>query len=86
MTTSIDALVKGDYHVHSTFSDDARSTVSENLAAAAAAGLGEIRLVDHVRQSTTWVPDFLSTVAAAPTANSTCRPISVPGRTASAPS
>jgi putative hydrolase len=66
MTTTIDALLKGDYHVHSTFSDDARSTVSENLAAAAAAGMREIRLVDHVRQSTTWVPDFLSTVAAAP--------------------
>jgi putative hydrolase len=67
MTTTIDALLKGDYHVHSTFSDDARSTVSENLAAAAAAGLSEIRLVDHVRTSTSWVPDFLSTVSAAST-------------------
>ncbi len=67
MTTTVDALLKGDYHVHSTFSDDASSTVSENLAAASAAGLSEIRLVDHVRQSTTWVPDFLSTVSAAPT-------------------
>ena len=67
MTPTVDALLKGDYHVHSTFSDDAHSTVSENLAAASAAGLSEIRLVDHVRQSTTWVPDFLSTVAAAPT-------------------
>jgi putative hydrolase len=60
------AILKGDYHVHSTFSDDARSTVSENLAAASEVGLTEIRLVDHVRQSTTWVPDFLSTVSAAP--------------------
>jgi len=67
MTTTSDALARGDYHVHSTFSDDARSTVSENLAAASNAGLTEIRLVDHVRQATTWVPDFLSTVAAAPT-------------------
>ena len=67
MTATLDALLRGDYHVHSTFSDDARSTVPENLAAASSAGLTEIRLVDHVRQSTTWVPDFLSTVSAAPT-------------------
>jgi putative hydrolase len=61
------AILRGDYHVHSTFSDDARSTVSENLAAASKAGLAEIRLVDHVRKSTTWVADFLTTVRAAPT-------------------
>jgi len=60
-------ILKGDYHVHSTFSDDAKSTVSENLAAASKAGLSEIRLVDHVRGSTTWVADFLTTVKAAPT-------------------
>jgi putative hydrolase len=59
------ALLRGDFHVHSTFSDDAHSTVAENLAAAASAGLTEIRLVDHVRQSTTWVSDFLGVVAAA---------------------
>jgi putative hydrolase len=61
-----DVILTGDYHVHSTFSDDARSTVSENLAAASKVGLTEIRLVDHVRQGTTWVSDFLATVAAAP--------------------
>ena len=66
MTTTLGTLLRGDYHVHSTFSDDARSTVSENLAAASAAGLTEIRLVDHVRQSSTWVADFLTTVSAAP--------------------
>jgi putative hydrolase len=66
MTGDLQALLQGDFHVHSTFSDDARSTVSENLAAATAAGLTQIRLVDHVRRSTTWVPDFLATVAAAP--------------------
>lgn len=54
----------GDYHVHSTFSDDAVSTVAENIAAAAAAGLTTIRLIDHVRSSTTWVPEFLAAVAA----------------------
>jgi putative hydrolase len=66
MSAELGTLLRGDFHVHSTFSDDARSTVSENLAAASAAGLTEIRLVDHVRQSTTWVGDFLATVAAAP--------------------
>jgi putative hydrolase len=60
------ALLRGDYHVHSTFSDDATSTIEENLAAAAAVGLTEIRLIDHVRESTTWVPDFVAAVAAAP--------------------
>jgi putative hydrolase len=59
-------LLRGDYHVHSEFSDDATSTIAENLAAASAIGLSEIRLIDHVRQSTTWVPDFLRAVAAAP--------------------
>jgi putative hydrolase len=57
-------VLLGDYHVHSTFSDDAESTLGENLAAAAAAGLREIRLTDHVRQSTTWVPEFIAAVAA----------------------
>jgi putative hydrolase len=60
------SLLTGDYHVHSTFSDDAHSTIEENLAAAASVGLTHIRLIDHVRQSTDWVPEFLSAVAAAP--------------------
>ena len=54
----------GDHHVHSTFSDDAESTLAENIAAARAVGLTELRLVDHVRASTTWVPEFLAAVAA----------------------
>lgn len=54
----------GDHHVHSTFSDDAVSTLAENVAAAAAAGLTTLRLVDHVRQSTTWVPEYLAAVRA----------------------
>jgi putative hydrolase len=60
------SLLRGDFHVHSTFSDDAVSTLSENIAAAAAAGLLELRLVDHVRRDTAWVPDFLAAVAAEP--------------------
>ncbi len=62
----IDSILLGDFHVHSTFSDDAVSTLAENITAAAAAGLHELRLVDHVRESTTWVPEFLAAVAAEP--------------------
>lgn len=61
MTSSI---LLGDHHVHSTFSDDAISTLAENVAAAQAAGLTTLRLVDHVRRSTAWVPEFVSAVAA----------------------
>lgn len=50
----------GDHHVHSTFSDDAESTMEENIAAARAGHLAQLRLVDHVRMSTTWVPEFLA--------------------------
>ena len=56
--------LRGDHHVHSTFSDDAVSTLAENVAAAHAAGLAELRLVDHVRQSTNWVPEFVAAVGA----------------------
>ncbi|SDP37032.1 putative hydrolase [Nakamurella panacisegetis] len=55
--------LRSDHHVHSTFSDDAVSTLDENVRAAARAGLHTIRLVDHVRSSTTWVPEFLAEVA-----------------------
>ena len=60
------SLLRGDFHVHSTFSDDARSTIAENIAAAARIGLTQLRLIDHVRQSTTWVPEFLADVARQP--------------------
>jgi putative hydrolase len=56
--------LRGDHHVHSTFSDDAVSTLAENVEAAAAAGLSTVRLVDHVRQSTAWVPEYLAAVRA----------------------
>lgn len=57
-------LLRGDFHVHSTFSDDAVSTLAENIAAAEAAGLERLRLNDHVRASTTWVPEFVAAVRA----------------------
>ena len=57
-------LDHSDYHVHSTFSDDAVSTLAENIAAASTAGLETVRLIDHVRASTTWVPEFLAAVGA----------------------
>jgi len=57
-------ILRSDYHVHSTFSDDAVSTLAENIAAAAALTLETVRLIDHVRASTTWVPEFLAAVAA----------------------
>ncbi|MGO4299699.1 PHP domain-containing protein [Leifsonia sp. RAF41] len=57
-------LLLGDFHVHSTFSDDAQSTLAENIAAASAAGLRTVRLTDHVRGATTWVPEFVTAVAA----------------------
>jgi putative hydrolase len=56
--------LRGDHHVHSTYSDDAVSTIEENVAAAQAAGLTELRLVDHVRVDTTWVPEFIAAVHA----------------------
>ncbi len=55
-----------DHHVHSTFSDDAVSTPAENLSAADSAGLRVVRMVDHVRVSTTYVPEFLAAVRALP--------------------
>lgn len=61
-TPTIDLLA--DHHVHSTFSDDATSTLQQNLAAAAAAGLRTLRATEHVRSGTTWVPEFLQAVAA----------------------
>lgn len=64
MSETAPRVLGGDFHVHSTFSDDARSSLAENVAAAAAAGLHTVRLVDHVRQSTEWVPDYLAAVAA----------------------
>ena len=62
--TAARSLLDGDFHVHSTFSDDARSSLEENVAAAAAAGLREIRFSDHVRSDTGWVPEYREAVSA----------------------
>ena len=72
--------LSGDHHVHSTFSDDAESSLAENLAAARAVGLTELRLVDHVRASTTWVPEFLAAVAGLISGTPTHRAESDPAR------
>lgn len=63
MTGPTWAGLAGDHHVHSTFSDDAESTMAENVAAARAIGLTQLRLVDHVRASTSWVPEFCEQAA-----------------------
>ncbi|MFJ4253336.1 PHP domain-containing protein [Microbacterium sp. NPDC090003] len=57
-------ILRGDHHVHSTFSDDAVSTPEENVAAAVVVGLETLRIVDHVRRDTTWVPEYVSAIAA----------------------
>jgi putative hydrolase len=62
MSATPNDIVRGDFHVHSTWSDDARSTLAENLHAAEAVGLTHLRLIDHVRRSTTWVPEFVADV------------------------
>ncbi len=59
-------LLRTDHHVHSTWSDDAVSSPLENLHAARAAGLASVRMVDHVRTTTTHVPEFLADIAALP--------------------
>ncbi|WP_460568772.1 PHP domain-containing protein [Humibacter soli] len=63
------SVLAGDHHVHSTYSDDARSTLRENLAAAEAIGLRTVRFADHVRTTTTWVPEFVAAVRALPVAD-----------------
>ena len=51
-----------DHHVHSTFSDDAVSTVAENVRAARDRGLRVLCLAEHVRQGSPWVPEFVAAV------------------------
>ncbi len=56
------AALDEDHHVHSAFSDDAVSTVAENVRAARERGLRVIVLADHVRQSSAWIPEFVAAV------------------------
>lgn len=68
MTTALGELdlLLTDHHVHSTWSDNAVSAPMENLVTARDTGLASIRMVDHVRTSTTWVRGFLAEVSALP--------------------
>lgn len=52
-----------DLHVHSTYSDG-KGTLSENLEAAAVAGLDWLGMVDHVRADTDWLGRFAADVDA----------------------
>ena len=52
-----------DLHVHSTFSDGS-GIPEQNLARAERLGLIELGMVDHVRRSTTWVPDYVRRIGA----------------------
>lgn len=51
-----------DLHTHSSTSDGA-APVAEMIEAAERAGLRQIALTDHVRASTTWVPDYVREVS-----------------------
>ena len=64
MTESLAISLDTDFHVHSTHSRDGLSTLKENVAQSAAVGLTTVRLVEHVRASTTWVPEFVAAVGA----------------------
>lgn len=63
---SVSVRLDEDYHVHSTFSQDAVSTLAENLQAARERGLRTICLAEHVRQDSAHLPEFLAAVAALP--------------------
>lgn len=60
---SPDDILRGDFHIHSVFSDDAVSNFTENMAQAAEVGLTEVRFIDHVRTSTAWIPEFVAEVS-----------------------
>jgi putative hydrolase len=54
--------IAADHHVHSTFSDDATSTVAQNLAAAQERGLRTVCLSDHVRTDSDWLVEYVAEV------------------------
>ncbi|HEY6481016.1 MAG TPA: PHP domain-containing protein [Streptosporangiaceae bacterium] len=53
-----------DHHVHSSFSDDAVSTLDQNVAAARQRRLRVLCLAEHVRRDSAWVPAYLAEVEA----------------------
>ncbi|PFG20938.1 PHP domain-containing protein [Serinibacter salmoneus] len=58
-------LLTGDFHVHTDVSDDAHSPLADCLAAAIARGLRVVRITDHVRVDSTWLPRRAALLAAA---------------------
>jgi putative hydrolase len=59
---TVNVALDEDFHVHSTFSDDGASTLTENVRAARDRGLRTVCLVDHVRRDTRWLPEFTAAV------------------------
>jgi putative hydrolase len=53
-----------DHHIHSTFSDDAVSTLAENVRAARNRGLRTVCLAEHVRRDSVHVAGFVSAIEA----------------------
>lgn len=51
-----------DWHVHTSFSDG-RATLAQMLEAAAEREMTRIHLTDHVREDTTWLPDYVREIA-----------------------
>lgn len=65
-SASTEQRLAEDYHVHSTYSDDAESTLAENLRAARERGLRTVCLAEHVRRTSVVVPEFTAAVAGLP--------------------
>ena len=59
--TAMDARLREDHHVHSTFTDG-KATLEENIAQAERLGLRWLGCVDHVRADTTYVPDYVKAI------------------------
>jgi putative hydrolase len=49
-----------DAHCHTARSDDAHDPLADVVAAAEARGLTRLSLTDHVRASTTWLPEYVA--------------------------
>jgi len=52
-----------DYHVHSSYNDDAQGTVEECVNSALTKGLTSIAITNHVWRTSAWIDDFLNEVA-----------------------